>query len=670
MAKDKNPCPITIDLNQFKLHIRFKNKVELTLHFNSPSRRFYLSVIALVVNEMKRQGKIISIPLEGHHDLLALLNDTVGASAGASDKENLLPRIYRKWKDALPNLEEAPLFKVLGRKRESAERTGKSYPFTDSEKDSWANLFEYKGSEENVRLKFAIDRIGESLDDVEIVYEDRLNGDAWERFILSLKEEKGEKEKAEPDRPASAEPEAVSPPPEITPERRKTLLPIRYRWVALIASIVVVLGAISLAIWRIHPKPDPDDVASIEKMAFPLPDNPSIAVLPFVNLSGDPKQGFLSDGMTEEIITALARVPRMFVIARTSTDTYKGKPVKVKQVSEELGVQYVLEGSVHRSGDRIRITAQLIDALTGNHLWSKRYDRELKDIFALQDEIIVNILLNVQMKLTEGGDALRAEKFAEKYFRGKQGLEYYLRLMQANDYIRRWNSEDNNSARRMIEELIEMCPENPRGYEQLAWIYHHDYRLRNTKSPETLEKAIELARKALSIADYPSPHALLCNIYATQRHYDKAIAEGQRAIALDPGGVQALVNYANCLAFSGRPEEAMPLYQKAIRLSPFGPSYLYQDFGWALSLSGRFEEAVSAYKKAIRIAPDNFLAHRNLAITYGSMGKERETRAEAAEVLRINPKFSLDSVKEDKGWRDQPQKMEKVFPILRKAGLK
>ncbi len=157
MTANTKTRPITIDLNQFKLRIDLKNRIEATLHFNSPSRRFYLCVIALVVNVMKRQGRLTSIPLEGHHDLLALLNETVGASAGSSDKENLLPRIYRKWQHALPNLEEAPLFKVLGRKKEYDEGAGKTYPFTEAEKDSWANLFEYKGSEENVRLKFAVD---------------------------------------------------------------------------------------------------------------------------------------------------------------------------------------------------------------------------------------------------------------------------------------------------------------------------------------------------------------------------------------------------------------------------------------------------------------------------------------------------------------------------------
>ena len=191
MTENTKLHPITIDLNQFKLHIELKNRIELTLHFNSPSRRFYLSVIAFVVNEMKRQGKITSIPLEGHHDLLALLNETVGGSAGSSDKENLLPRIYRKWQHALPNLEEAPLFKVLGRKKGYEEGIGKTYPFTETEKDSWANLFEYKGSEENVRLKFAIDKIGATLDDIVIIYEDSLNAEAWERFISSLKEKGG-----------------------------------------------------------------------------------------------------------------------------------------------------------------------------------------------------------------------------------------------------------------------------------------------------------------------------------------------------------------------------------------------------------------------------------------------------------------------------------------------
>ena len=186
---------LQIDLNDFKLHLHLKGRTPLTLHFNSPSRSFYLSVIALVVNEMKKSGKIRSIHLHEHLDLLALLNETIGGAAGSSEKENLLPRIYKKWKDALPDLEEAPLFKVLGKKKkEDADgATGKIYSFSDAEKDGWANLFEYMGSEENVRLRFAIDKIGVGLNETSIIFGDSLNGDAWDQFIASLKKRTGER---------------------------------------------------------------------------------------------------------------------------------------------------------------------------------------------------------------------------------------------------------------------------------------------------------------------------------------------------------------------------------------------------------------------------------------------------------------------------------------------
>src|SRR5512136_2073420 len=206
--------PVTIDLNQFKLHIELKKRIELTLHFNSPSRKFYFSVIAFVVDEMKRQGKITSIPLEGHHHLLALLNETIGGSAGSSETENLLTRIYMKWQHALPNLEEAPLFMVLGRKKGYEEGIGKTYHFTETAKDIWANLFEYKGSHENVRLKFAIDKIGMGLEDVEIIYEDSLDGEAWERFVSSLKRGVENVPETEATRPLQAIPETPTSLPE------------------------------------------------------------------------------------------------------------------------------------------------------------------------------------------------------------------------------------------------------------------------------------------------------------------------------------------------------------------------------------------------------------------------------------------------------------------------
>jgi adenylate cyclase len=433
-----------------------------------------------------------------------------------------------------------------------------------------------------------------------------------------------------------------------------------------IIAVVVIAGLVALYQFVLHPSPSKMEVASKEKMALPLPDVPSIAVLPFVNMSGDPKQEFLCDGMTEEIITVLSKVPKLFVIARNSTFIYKGKPVKVKQVSEELGVRYVLEGSLQRSGDRVRITAQLIDALTGNHLWADSYDRDLKDIFAVQDEITIKILGSTQVKLTGGGPVGRPEK----YYKGKQGLDCYLKLIEANDYGQRWNIQDNNMARRLAEEAIAMCPENPIGYCWLGWVCLRDYALGNTKSPqETHEKAIELAQKSLAIDDSISPaHALLCRLYTDNREYDKAIAEGERNVALDPNGTLALDLYGYSLTLAGRPEEAIPLLQKAIRLNPFG-SFLYRDLGIALRTAGRFEEAVVAYKKAIQLAPDNITAHYGLAATYIMMGREKEARAEAGEVLRIDPKFSLDYYAKLLRFKDQSQN-DKIVNALRKAGLK
>ena len=229
-------------------------------------------------------------------------------------------------------------------------------------------------------------------------------------------------------------------------------------------AVVVVAGAAILYQFVLRPSPPRQRCLQGED-GLSLPDKPSIAVLPFVNMSEDPKQEFFSDGITEEIITALSKVPRLFVIARNSTFIYKGKPVKVKQVSEELGVRYVLEGSVQRSGDRVRITAQLIDAITGDHLWAERYDRDLKDIFALQDEITIKIITATRVKLTEGE---QAETY-RKYFSGKQGLDCYLKILEGSKYLSRASIEDHNVARRIAEEAIAMCPENPFGYLNLGW---------------------------------------------------------------------------------------------------------------------------------------------------------------------------------------------------------
>jgi adenylate cyclase len=409
------------------------------------------------------------------------------------------------------------------------------------------------------------------------------------------------------------------------------------------------------------------EVASKEKMAFPLPDVPSIAVLPFVNMSEDPKQEFLSDGITEEIITALSKVRHLFVISRQSTFSYKGKPVKVKQVSEELGVRYVLEGSVQRSADRIRINAQLIDALTGRHIWAERYNRDLTDLFALQDEITMKILTAIRVKLTEGEQASRVDK----YFKGGQGLDCYLKLLEGSNYIWGSNIKDTKVARRIVEEAIEMCPEVPMAYSMLGVVNQMEYWLGLGKSPrESIEKGIELAQKALAMDDsLPAAHCLLSNFYTLKREHEKAIAEAERAVALDLGGAFAHLAYGMSLNYGGRSEEAIPVLQKAIRLNPLGETGYFLHLGHAYRVMGRFEEAVSAYKKSLQRSPDNIFAHLSLAATYSMMGREQEARAEAVEVLRLNPKFSVDSYAKRLMFKDQSV-TDNFVDALRKAGLK
>ena len=317
------------------------------------------------------------------------------------------------------------------------------------------------------------------------------------------------------------EPEAVG---KVIGEKKPK--PRQWQKTVLIAVAILIVVTAGIVVWRLylHPTPPPVEVASKEKMAFPLPDVPSIAVLPFVNMSEDPKQEFLCDGITEGIITVLSKVPRLFVVARDSTFTYKGKPVKVKQVSEDLGVRYVLEGSLQRSHDRVRITAQLIDALTGNHLWAERYDRDLKDIFALQDEVTLKVLASIRVKLTEGELSLGYGK----YYGGKQGLDCYLKIMEGNDLVSHRNIKDNNLARRIAEEVLAMCPEVPMAYLLMANVNSLDYLLGSTSSPrESVEKAIELVQKALALDDtLAEAQGFLGYLYTQKREYEKGIAQG------------------------------------------------------------------------------------------------------------------------------------------------
>jgi adenylate cyclase len=428
--------------------------------------------------------------------------------------------------------------------------------------------------------------------------------------------------------------------------------------VGVVAVIVLVVG---VGIWQFYMRRPSIEPASENKMAFPLPDKPSIAVLPFANMSDDPEQDYFSDGLTEEIITALSKIPKLFVIARNSVFTYKGKPVKVKQVAEELGVKYVLEGSVRKAGDKIRITAQLIDALSGHHLWAERYDRNLKEIFDVQDELTKNIITALQVKLTEG-DLVRAAA------KGTNNLEAYLKYLQAMVNMRRFNIESNALAKQLAREAIALDPEYPMPYRVLSSTHQMDVWLGTSKSPkQSITKSMELVQKAIELdPTYAEAYGHLGFTYTMMGEHDKAVAKAEQAVTLNPNSAYVHMRLGHTLRFAGRYEEAIPEYKKAIRLNPIPPTNYLFGLGLAYCWTNQYEESIKWCEKAVRQDPDSFLTRLMMTMVYSRSGREEDARSEAAEVLRINPKFSVEKWGKASTGPDK----EKFVAALRKAGLK
>ncbi|MFC1896850.1 tetratricopeptide repeat protein [Thermodesulfobacteriota bacterium] len=427
-----------------------------------------------------------------------------------------------------------------------------------------------------------------------------------------------------------------------------------------------LLGGV-FAIWYVYLRPAsaPVEVVKEEEMALPLPDKPSIAVLPFASIGGDPEQEYLSDGITEQIITNLSKHPDMFVIARNSTFTYKGKPVKVQQVSRELGVRYVLEGSLQRSGDAIRVTAQLIDATTGKNLWSESYHRGLKDIFALQDDISLKILDAMHVKLT-GGVGRRA------FGKGTDNLQAYLKYLHARHYFFETHAssltkESFIQFRQLVEEAVSLEPNFSYAIAWLAFSYQWEVLQGFSESPAaSLKKAFELSRRAVELDDSdPWPHITLGWLYMANWEFDKAVAEGVRAVTLAPSTHWAHRELGVFLMCADRTEKAIAEMKKALRLNPH---YEVADLSWlsfAYYYDDQYEKALEVGKAILDRDPDYLPTHHLNATIYSHLGREEEARAEAKDLLRINPTFSVRWVE---NWpHADKQKVHRQASDLRKA---
>jgi adenylate cyclase len=376
-----------------------------------------------------------------------------------------------------------------------------------------------------------------------------------------------------------------------------------------VAGLLLIVG--TLVTVRYFPVLHPSTQSPTSSpQSLPLPDKPSIVVLPFDNMSKDLEQEYFSDGITEDITADLSKISSLFVIARNSAFTYKGKAVKVQDVSREMGVRYVLEGSVRRADKQVRVTVQLIDATTGGHLWAERYDRPLTDIFALQDDIVQKIVttLRLQLSVQEQGWIVRKRT---------DNLEAYDALLRGVEYFWRYTKEANTQARQMFEKAVAQDPQYAEAYARLGWTYWLEWAWRWSAHPQTLERALALAQQALALDDsLPIAHSCLSVVYALNQQYDQAIAEGERAIALDPNRADSYAEQAQTLNLAGRPEEALRVVEQAMRLNPRYPFWYLFEVGWAYRVTGRYAEAIATLKEAISRGPNFLPVYHHLAASY------------------------------------------------------
>jgi adenylate cyclase len=444
----------------------------------------------------------------------------------------------------------------------------------------------------------------------------------------------------------------------------------RLRWVLLAfgAVLIVGFGAYSILNFFLHPSSSVLNVSEQTQEIKP-PDKPSVAVLPFDNMSADPEQEYFSDGLTEDLITDLSKVSGLFVIARNSAFVYKGKAVNIQDVGQELGVRYVLEGSVRKADDTVRITAQLIDASTGGHLWAERYDRDLKDIFSLQDEVVEKIVTALAVTLTEDEQARLKETQTgnlEAYDYAQRGWWYY----------HQFTKETNEEAQRMFEQAIVLDDQYANAYAGLGFTYYEIWAQLWSPDPKSLDRAYEMATKSLALDDAnPTAYTLLSHVYLWRRQHELAITAQERAIALEPNNSLYYRDLAEILIFAGKPDEAIPLVEKAMLLDPHYPvtfpytlGFAYAMLGYTTSSSENYEKAIEAQKEALSINPNYLASHLILASVYSNVDRNELSRDHLAQALAINPQISLQALRERLPFKDQAM-LEDIFDSLHKAGL-
>jgi adenylate cyclase len=451
------------------------------------------------------------------------------------------------------------------------------------------------------------------------------------------------------------------------PQRWKTTA--IYKKILAFGVVGILIVTAGVVIWQhsMAPAPKPPLKTENEKLAYVPPSIPSLAVLPFANLSGDSAKDYLSDGLSDSLINAMTKLPQIFVVARNSSFTYKGKNVDVKLIGRELGVTYVLEGSVQWSGDNLRIAAQLIDATTGLHAFSEQYDRGFRELFALQDDITIKVMTAMRVKLTEGEEA-------QLFAKGTQKIDAYLKAMQANHYRLGSFSKDNMArARQLGEEAIALDPNYGMAYSIVAGAIGSEVLQDIYKDREgALDRGMTLAQKAVSLDESNAiSHYILGYLHILRnRDYEKGIAEAERAVALEPNSADAYTGMGMCLFWGGRFNEAIPALEKAIRLSPIPSTRCMLFLAITYRAIGKLDESITIYKNLGEKYPNSSQVRDGLVASLVLAGREDEAQEVAAEIYRIDPGYSLERTRRVSLWKNMNDFDKYCTEPMRKGGLK
>jgi adenylate cyclase len=420
-------------------------------------------------------------------------------------------------------------------------------------------------------------------------------------------------------------------------------------------SLVLVVAAGSGGAWWWH------KVSNVSESAPPhrMSDKPTIAVLPFTNLSNDPRQDYLSDGITEDVITALARFSKLAVVARNSTFTYKGKAVDVRQAGKDLGARYIVEGSVRRAGDRARVTAQLIDASDGTHVWAENYDRELKDLFSVQDEVTQQIVGRLDVEV----DRAQLEQLRRS---SPKDFKAYDLVLQARKLIYNHSESNHRESRDLLERAIAIDDKLAPAYIELAWVYLDEFRFGWNPRPNPLDRALKAASRAVELEPNNGfAHWRLAKVLFFRKQLDRFDSETRRALSLNPNHAETIADIAVHISGMDRVDEAYNLAQRALRLDPNFPSWVYFVHANYFYRKQRYREALAAVEQINM--PDFYWTHFWFACSYAKLGELDKARAEGRRVVRLKPDFAL--VEEANLWNWAPGFLAYVSEGAAAAGV-